>query len=223
MHRRWSRRAGREAPAAPIATTPSIASCDGVKALQCIRCKHQTSLTVGTVFESAKLGLSTWYLAMYLLTQSKNGISAMDLKRQLGVSCNSPWMIRHKLMPAAKTASRCAASWNSMTPIWAGRPAGASAGAARKTPFLAAAQVSADGRPERLRLSRVNTLLGDVKRAIDGTYHACSSRYAGRYLAEFGYRSNRRYQLVDLLPRLAYVAALSAPLMAGLPGCRDHN
>lgn len=34
-------------------------------------------------------------------------------------------------------------------------------------------------------MSWLNTLLGNVKRAIDGTYHACSSRYAGRYLAEF--------------------------------------
>ena len=32
-------------------------------------------------------------------------------------------------------------------------------------------------------------MLGNVKRAIHGTYHACSSRYAGRYLAEFGYNS----------------------------------
>ena len=67
------------------------------KTLQCIRCKQQTSLTAGTVFENTKLGLSTWYLAMYLLTQSKNGISAMDLKRQLRVSYNSAWMLKHKL------------------------------------------------------------------------------------------------------------------------------
>ena len=58
----------------------------------------------------------------------------------------------------------------------------------------------------------MNTLLGDVKRAIDGTYHACSSHYAGRYLAEFAYRFNRRYQLVDLVPRLAYVAVRTPPL-----------
>ena len=34
----------------------------------------------------------------------------------------------------------------------------------------------------------VNTLLGNVKRAIDGTHHACNGKYAGRYLAEFAYR-----------------------------------
>ncbi len=58
----------------------------------------------------------------------------------------------------------------------------------------------------------VNTLLGNVKRAMDGTYHACAARYAGRYLAEFAYRFNRRYQLADLVPRLAYVAVRTPPL-----------
>ena len=58
----------------------------------------------------------------------------------------------------------------------------------------------------------VNTLLGNVKRAMDGTDHACAARYAGRYLAEFAYRFNRRYQLADLVPRLAYVAVRTPPL-----------
>ncbi len=44
--------------------------------------------------------LSTWHLVLYLLTQSKHGISAMDLNRQLGVSCNSAWMVQRKLMQA---------------------------------------------------------------------------------------------------------------------------
>ena len=61
-------------------------------------------------------------------------------------------------------------------------------------------------------LTWVNTLLGNVKRVIDGTYHACSSRYSGRYLAEFGYCFNRCHQLVDLVPRLAYVAVRTPPL-----------
>ena len=72
------------------------------KTPQCIRCKLQTSLTAGTVFENTKLGLSTWYLVMYLLTESKNGITAMDLKLQLGVSYNSAWMVKHKFIQAMR-------------------------------------------------------------------------------------------------------------------------
>ena len=65
---------------------------------QCTRCRHQVSLTAGTVFANTKLPLRRWFLAMYLLTQSKNGLSAMALGRQLGVSYNTAWSLKHKLM-----------------------------------------------------------------------------------------------------------------------------
>jgi hypothetical protein len=44
--------------------------------LQCKHCRHQTSLTAGTVFAYSKLPLTIWFLAMDLLTQQK--------KRHLG-------------------------------------------------------------------------------------------------------------------------------------------
>lgn len=50
----------------------------------------------------------------------------------------------------------------------------------------------------------VNVLLGNVKRAISGTYHAIrQAKYARRYLAEASYRFNRRFRLAGMLPRLA--------------------
>lgn len=67
---------------------------------QCHRCRRQTSVTAGTLFAGTKLPLTKWLLAIYLLTQSKNGISAMDLARQLGVCYNSAWLMKHKLMQA---------------------------------------------------------------------------------------------------------------------------
>jgi len=53
---------------------------------QCHRCHRQTSVTSGTIFEHTKLVLTTWFLWMYLLTQPNNGISALEMKRQLGIS-----------------------------------------------------------------------------------------------------------------------------------------
>ena len=58
---------------------------------QCHRCGRQTSVTAGTLFAGTKLPLTKWLLAIYLLTQSKNGISGLDLSRQLGVCYNSAW------------------------------------------------------------------------------------------------------------------------------------
>lgn len=65
---------------------------------QCSACRHQTSLRAGTVFAATKLPLTTWFLALFLLTQSKNSIATLELKRHLGVAYHSAWLIKHKLM-----------------------------------------------------------------------------------------------------------------------------
>jgi ISXO2-like transposase domain len=52
----------------------------------------------------------------------------------------------------------------------------------------------------------VNTTLGNIKSAITGTYRAIRDKHVPRYLAEFEYRFNRRYDLAAMMPRLGYVA-----------------
>ena len=58
----------------------------------------------------------------------------------------------------------------------------------------------------------VNTMIGNVKRSINGTYHAIDHKHLPRYLAEFCYRFNRRFVLEDMLPRLCYVALQTPPM-----------
>ena len=53
---------------------------------QCNACRKQTSMKAGTIFASSKLPLRLWFRAMYLLTQSKKGISSIELGRRLGVT-----------------------------------------------------------------------------------------------------------------------------------------
>lgn len=64
---------------------------------QCNRCHHQTRLTAGTIFHSTNLPLTKWFLAIYLMTQSKNGISQLELGRQVGVSPNTAASLYHKI------------------------------------------------------------------------------------------------------------------------------
>ncbi len=52
---------------------------------ECAACGKQHSLLAGTVFEQTKTGLARWFLAIYLVTSSQGGISAMELKRQMGL------------------------------------------------------------------------------------------------------------------------------------------
>lgn len=67
---------------------------------QCRACRHQTTLTSGTVFEGSRLPLTTWFLAMHLLTSSKTNMSALELKRHLGVCYDTAWKLKHKIMQA---------------------------------------------------------------------------------------------------------------------------
>ena len=46
-----------------------------VRVFQCDACRHQTSLIAGTVFQGTKLALSVWFLAIYLVSQAKTGLS----------------------------------------------------------------------------------------------------------------------------------------------------
>ena len=244
--------------------------------IQCRTCRHQSSLTSGTILASTKLSLRVWFQALYLLTQAKNGVSALELSRSLGVSDNSAWLIKHKLMQVMKEreAGRELRGLVQLDDAyWGGKRRGKSGRGARgKRPLVAAVQTDEEGHPQRMRLSCVggfrlreiarwskahlnpctqvysdglwcfaavsqngcthhpvpmnrpdvvkrrrvlkwvDTMLGNVKNALHGTYHAVGAKHLPRYLAEFCYRFNRRHDLASMLKRLA-IAATQAPPM----------
>ncbi len=64
---------------------------------QCNACRKQTSVKAGTIFEASKLPLRLWFKAMYLMTQSKKGISSIELGRRLGVTQTTAWILKQKL------------------------------------------------------------------------------------------------------------------------------
>ena len=68
---------------------------------ECAACGKQHSLLAGTIFEQTKTGLARWFLAIWLVTSSKGGISAMELQRQMGfASYQTAWSWLHKIRKA---------------------------------------------------------------------------------------------------------------------------
>lgn len=59
--------------------------------------------------EHSKLPLTKWLLAIYLISQAKTGLSALAMKRQLGVSCPTAWLLHHKINRPAP-GERCRSS-----------------------------------------------------------------------------------------------------------------
>jgi transposase-like protein len=74
---------------------------------QCAGCRHQVSLTAGTVLHRTKIPLTHWFWAAYLMTTDKRGVSALLIQRQLGLSrYETAWMLLHKLRRAMVNVAR---------------------------------------------------------------------------------------------------------------------
>ncbi len=69
-------------------------------------CRHQTSLTAGTVLHGSRTPLTTWFWAAYLMATDKRGVSALLLQRQLGMGYKTAWLLLHKLRRATVALER---------------------------------------------------------------------------------------------------------------------
>ena len=256
-------------------TRHSIVKTRGL--FQCSGCRRQTSPIARTIFASTKVSLRLWFRAMYHLTQSKQGISSIELGRRLGVTQTTAWKIKHKLKQVMfeRDAKKRLTGRVEIDDAYVGgeRTGGKRGrGAEGKTPFVAALQTTAEGKPVLIQLRRVtrfcrdsisafasrsldpncevvsdglhcfgaiadagcshqviktgsgpkavqtpafkwvNTALGNIKSAMTGTYRAISSKHVPRYLAEFEYRFNRRFDLKAMIPRLTLAAVRTTPM-----------
>lgn len=63
----------------------------------CSACNHNFSETVGTIFENTKISLVKWFMAMYLISSHKKGISSHQLGRDIHVTQKTAWFILHKV------------------------------------------------------------------------------------------------------------------------------
>lgn len=122
---------------------------------QCHRCHYQVSVTAGTIFENTKLPLTKWFLAMFFITESKNNISALSLKRHLGVSYDTAWLLKHKLM-AVMVEAEAGRELDVRVEIddaylGGSHPGKRGRGSENKVPFVAAVETTDDGRSRYVR------------------------------------------------------------------------
>ena len=64
---------------------------------QCAQCRHQTSVTAGTVLHKTHMPLTQWFLAFYFVSQDKRGISAVQLAAMLGTTCKTAWSMLRRI------------------------------------------------------------------------------------------------------------------------------
>lgn len=64
---------------------------------KCAGCRKQFTVRVGTIFESSKIPLSKWFIAIYLITSHKKGISSHQLAKDIEVTQTSAWFMLHRI------------------------------------------------------------------------------------------------------------------------------
>lgn len=70
---------------------------------ECKKCRHQTSITVGTIMEGSSTNLTQWFQAIFLMSQP-SGISALRLSKLLHVTYKTAWLMAHKIRYAMQQA-----------------------------------------------------------------------------------------------------------------------
>jgi transposase-like protein len=72
---------------------------------KCKTCKAQSSVKVGTIFEDSPIPLDKWLCSIWLIANSKNGISSHELGRSIGLTQKSSWFVLHRIRLAMRTGT----------------------------------------------------------------------------------------------------------------------
>jgi hypothetical protein len=185
----------------------------------CGDCRHQATVTAGTIFQDSHLPLTTWFRAMWHVTSQDDGVSALELQQVLGLSSyKTAWAMLHKLR-RAMTPHRVRDQLRGVVEVqhtyWGREEGVAGRLTDEKALIMVAAEVDGKG-IGRIRLRHVSdltrtTLHGFIAESIDlGSEVRTDSLKAYRRMK--GYVHDRELQCRqsegDLLPRVDHVVWL---------------
>src|SRR6266496_6750959 len=90
----------------PRCRSDSVSRIKTRKQFDCNACRKRFSVLAGTIFQDSKLPLWKWFAAVYLMCESKKGISALQIKRMLNVkSYETAWFLCHRIRAAMRDES----------------------------------------------------------------------------------------------------------------------
>lgn len=229
------------------------------KRFQCTQCRHQTSVTAGTVFHKLRQPLQTLFLAVYLIATSKKGLSPMELQRKLGIKTyKTAWLLMQKIRKAmASSGSSLLTGIVEIDETYIGGHREGTRGRGAEDKNIVGIAVETTGstmgraylkildslkRPDIEQfvkdhvttgttintdcfksycsfnnefnhiplnvsnksdmLPKVHIVVANLKMWLRGTYNRLPSKHLQRYLDEFTFRFNRRWNLENIFDKL---------------------
>ena len=135
---------------------------------QCKKCTHQASVTAGTVMDKTRTPLVKWFMALYLMSEDKRGISALSLMSKIGVAYQTAWSMCHKIRKAMseRDGSYTLSGKVELDDAFFGSPTegGKRGRGTEKTAVLTSVSISDKGKPEFTKMKVVETLDGEAVR-----------------------------------------------------------
>lgn len=223
----------------------------GRKGFACLACRKHIYPLAGTIFHKSETSLWSWFYAIYLFSVSKNGVSAKELERQLGVTYKTAWRMARQIRLLMASDDNILNGDIEIDETYIGGRHKLAKGRSKKQSVFGAVErdgiakithvkstgarvllpeiyksikpgshIYSDEWQAYIKLSRygychttinhsklewargnayTNTIEGfwsQLKRSLNGTYHAVSPKYLQLYLNEFAFRYNYRDGLV---------------------------
>lgn len=87
----------------PRCASDSVSEISTRDQWDCNVCRYRFSVTSGTIFDNTKLDLWKWFATVYLMIESRKGMSASQIQRTLGVTYKTAWFLCHRIREAMRT------------------------------------------------------------------------------------------------------------------------
>ena len=179
---------------------------------KCKACKHQYSVKVGTIFEDSAIPLDKWLASIWLIANSKNGISSYELARSVGLTQKSAWFVLHRIRLAMQTGSfdRFDGTVEVDETFIGGkarnmhaadrkrRVKGKGGIGSGKAPIVGAMQRGSDGKPSQVfAFTPPDTKRKTLHRIVRGTVQEGSNLYTDSALGYSGLEEDFAHKTVD--------------------------
>src|SRR5260370_5030752 len=89
----------------PRCKSKSISSIAERAKYDCNKCRYQFEVKSGSIFHDSNLPLWKWFRAVYMMIESKKGISACEVQRVVAVSYKTAWFLCHRIRAAMREVS----------------------------------------------------------------------------------------------------------------------
>jgi transposase-like protein len=187
----------------------------------CNECRYQFSVKAGTIFNDSHLPLTKWLIVTYLITESRKGMSANQIKRIIGGSYKTAWYLCHRIRAAMAEAEKPMLSGVvEMDETFIGGKSTSEMRRKSKEVVIGIHgrkhktikhkdKVYVDG---EVHTNTAESAFSLLKRGIIGTWHKISAKHLQAYLDEMTFRFNRRKRhdlFIDTLRHMVTADPLS--------------